>query len=426
LVGEVWLASGQSNMAMMVRTPGTQYGRVIDADAEVAAANYPTIRMFTTRYVGRDKPLDDAAGMWADEPAWRVCTPQKADRYSAAAYFFARELHKALGVPVGIINSSVGMLGAACFTSREALLSEPELRYYVDEFDRKVASYPEDKARYERELEEWKAAAAQAEAEGKPKPPAPKGVADPRTSLFVTCNAYNGMIAPLAPYAVKGAIWYQGESDSIRPEQYRTLFPLMIRDWRRTWNNDDLFFLFVQLANADLTDWKPLVWDSWPRLREAQLMTLSVPKTGMAVAIDIGDPKDLHAPNKQDVGRRLALAAQGVVYGRDIVYSGPIYERMTVEGGRIRLFFKHLGSGLVAKTPGGDLRADAPLQTFTIAAAEGEFAPAQARIDGDTVVVWSDSVARPAAVRYAWSNDPVGCNLYNKAALPASPFRTSR
>jgi sialate O-acetylesterase len=224
---------------------------------------------------------------------------------------------------------------------------------------------------------------------------------------------YNGMIAPLIPFAVQGAIWYQGESNATRAYQYRKLFSDMIRDWRKNWGSEDFSFLFVQLANFDQAG--PA--NCWAELREAQNMALSLPKTGMAVTIDIGNPKDIHPRNKQEVGRRLALAAEGVTYGCDVVYSGPMYKSMVSEAGKIRVSFDHLDGGLICGDAG-------ELKGFTIAGTDKQFVPAQAKIDGDTVVVWADGVANPVAVRYGWADNPDYCNLYNKAGLPASPFRT--
>jgi sialate O-acetylesterase len=222
------------------------------------------------------------------------------------------------------------------------------------------------------------------------------------------------MIAPLVPYAIKGVIWYQGESNVGRAYQYRKLFPALINSWRRAWGYE-FPFLFVQLAN--FLERKPEPTESaWAELREAQLLTLkTVPKTGMAVAIDIGEANDIHPRNKQDVGKRLALAALAIAYGQKIVYSGPIYRSMRIEGNKIRIFFDHVGSGLVAK---GE-----KLTGFAIAGEDRKFVWANAKIEGNTVVVWSEQVPKPVAVRYGWADNP-DCNLYNKEGLPASPFRT--
>jgi len=237
---------------------------------------------------------------------------------------------------------------------------------------------------------------------------------DPRASPGRPAGLYNAMIMPLTPYAVRGVIWYKGESNAQRPAQYRKLFPALIRDWRQAWGEGDFPFLYVQLANWGIHIPQ---WD-WPRLREAQLMTLSLPKTGMAVAIDIGDGSDIHPKNKQEVGYRLALAAQGIAYGRDVIYSGPIYESMAVEGGKIRLHFRQVYRGLVAK----NLWAGS-LSGFEIAGEDRKSVAADARIEADAIVVSSEDVPRPTAVRYAWSMNPQP-SVYNQAGLPASPFRT--
>ena len=227
---------------------------------------------------------------------------------------------------------------------------------------------------------------------------------------------YNGMIAPLLNYTIKGVIWYQGESNTARPHEYQKLFPALIADWRRQWNQGDFPFLYVQLANYMQAKDQPSE-SNWAELREAQLKTLSVPDTAMAVAIDIGEWNDVHPLDKEDVGKRLALGAQKVAYGDDtVVYSGPIYQSMEIEGNRITLAFTHVGSGLIAK--GGKLKE------FAIAGADKKFVWATAKIEGDKVIVRNDDIPNPVAVRYAWADNPEGANLYNKEGLPASPFRT--
>ena len=399
LVGEVWVCSGQSNMQFQV-------GSSLNARQEIAAANYPTMRLFTVPMVVAGQPQKDVEGQWA--PA----TPQTVEKFSAVGYFFGRDLHKALGVPVGLINSSWGGSPAEAWTSRAVLDSLPEAKSYVDERNQALAKYPQQVEEFKRQYDDWLRAVAKAETEGSLIPSAPRMPDDPRTGNHAVAGLYNTMIAPLTPYAIRGAIWYQGESNSPRAREYRKLFPAMIQDWRHAWGEGDFPFLFVQLANWITPD---PTWN-WPELCEAQLMTLSVPKTGMAVAIDIGDPYDIHPKNKQEVGRRLALAAEAVAYGRDVVYSGPIYESMAVEGNKVRLRFKHVDGGLVAK--GG-----AALKGFEIAGEDRKFVPAESAIDGKTIVVRSGQVASPVAVRYAWADNPT-CNLYNKAGLPASPFRT--
>jgi sialate O-acetylesterase len=228
---------------------------------------------------------------------------------------------------------------------------------------------------------------------------------------------FNGMISPLLPYAVQGAIWYQGESNASRANQYETIFPMLINDWRKQWNNPKMPFLFVQLANYMAA--KPEPGESeWAELRDAQSKTLSVNKTGMAVIIDIGEAKDIHPRNKQDVAYRLSLAARKIAYAQDIVYSGPTYNSYKIDGNKIIITFKNTGSGLVAKDKYGYLKG------FAIAGEDKKFVWAKAVIDGDKVVVWSNDINNPVAVRYAWADNPDDANFYNKEGLPASPFRT--
>jgi sialate O-acetylesterase len=263
------------------------------------------------------------------------------------------------------------------------------------------------------ENERWLGAIRQAKAEGKPEPEAPSILNVPNVTAM-PAGLYNGMISPLAPFAVRGAIWYQGESNTWRAFQYRKLLKSVIQGWREAWGQKDFYFLTVQLAN-----WEGWTWwiHDWSSLREAQSMSLTLLQTGLAVTIDIGDSNDIHAKNKQEVGRRLALSALAKTYGQNITGSGPLYKSMSIENDKIRIHFDNVGKGLVAK--------DGSLQTFMIAGRpDQQFVQAQAKIEGDTVVVWSPEVPKPIAVRYAWATNPIGCNLYNFDGLPASPFRT--
>lgn len=403
LVGEVWVCSGQSNMEwpLFLARNGEQ---------EVASANYPQIRLFIVPKAIADQPQEDLPG-----GEWRVCTPESARNFSAVGYFFARELHRALNVPVGMVESAWGGTPAESWTSLSTLETNPVLRPILQNWERAVQGYPQALQRFYQQLQAWEESAAKARAEGKPEPPRPNRPVHPRNNPWKPAGLFNAMILPLVPYAIQGAIWYQGESNTGRAYEYRTLFPAMIQDWRKAWGQGDFPFLFVQLANFMATRPEPGE-SAWAELREAQLMTLKLPKTGMAVAIDIGEANDIHPRNKQDVGKRLALNALAIAYGKKVEYSGPIYTRMKREGSRIRLYFKHVDGGLT--TPNGE-----PLKGFAIAGADRKFVWADARIEGDTVVVSSPQVAEPVAVRYAWADNPV-CNLYNKAGLPASPFRT--
>jgi sialate O-acetylesterase len=401
-VGEVWICSGQSNMEMAVSNGPTWWGGVRNADQEVATANYPMIRHFGVKKAVAGKPQTDVEGQWL------IASPQTTGQFTAVGYFFGREVHRKLGVPVGLIHTSWGGTPAEAWTSYGSLAGDPALASIVSDWEKKLADYPAQLEKYRHGLDDWSRAAPQAEADGKAAPRPPEFPDDPQSSSWRASGLFNAMIAPLIPFGIRGAIWYQGESNADRAEQYRKLFPAMISDWRRAWGEGDFPFLFVQLAGFEDSG-------TWPELREAQAMTLSLPKTGLAVAADIGERYDIHPKNKQEVGRRLALDAEAIAYGRNVEYSGPVYDRMKVEGNHVTLQFKRRGGGLVAR--------GRSLSGFEIAGDDRKFVPADAQIQGGNVVVSSPKVAKPAAVRYAWRDFPE-CSLYNKAGLPAPPFRT--
>jgi len=404
LVGEVWVCSGQSNMEMPVQGWGSGVNNYQD---EVAHGDHPMLHLFTVQKGVAAKPQRDVQGFWV------TARPQTVADFSAVGYFFGRELLQVLNVPVGLIHSSWGGTPAEAWTSRGTLESEPEFQSILEAGRNLLSPYPKDFEEFNQQLAQWRKDSDQAESEGAPVPAAPTVPEDPRRHPWRPAGLFNAMLMPLTSYAIRGAIWYQGEANADRPAQYCKLFPAMITDWRHAWQEGDFPFLFVQLANWGI--YSP--HSNWPELREAQLKTLSLPKTGMAVTIDIGDGSDIHPKDKQDVGYRLALAAQAIAYGRDVIYSGPIYDSMAVEGDKIRLRFKYVYGGLVAKN------SAAGLSGFEIAGDDRKFVGAQASIDGDTVVVRSDRTPHPVAVRYAWGMNP-SCNLYNRAGLPASPFRT--
>ncbi|MGO8731558.1 MAG: sialate O-acetylesterase [Terriglobia bacterium] len=401
LVGEVWVCSGQSNMQMSVNA-------VMNSQDEIARANYPRIHLFSVERTVANKPQGDVRGYWVGT------RPQTIGEFSAVAYFFGRELLQVLNVPIGVIHSSWGGTPAEAWTSQATLESDPEFTSILDAGTKLLSPYPKAFQDYEQQIAQWREDSDKAESAGAPVPLAPPVPDDPRRSPWRPAGLFNAMIMPLTPYAIRGAIWYQGESNADRPAQYRKLFPAMIRDWRHAWEEGDFPFLFVQLANWGISQPR----SNWPELREAQQMTLSLPKTGMAVTIDIGDGSDIHPKNKQEVGYRLALPAEAIAYGRDVIYSGPIYESMAAEGGKVRLRFKYVYGGLVAKNS-----PSSTLSGFEIAGDDHKFFAAQAKVDGDTVVVGSEKAPHPVAVRYAWAMNP-SCNLYNRAGLPASPFRT--
>lgn len=551
LVGEVWLCSGQSNMEM----PLAGWGKVLNYEEEISKANYPDIRLFTVKRTMRLKP-----GQTINSEGWKRCAPQTVADFSATAYFFGRELHQSLHVPIGLVHSSWGGTIIEAWMSAAALDSFPEFKQRLQNLQDFIARH---QSAVEKE-EDWFILAEQAwdeevrvrdrgltdpggrwsqvdwdardwktmnlptvwEEAGLPgldgvvwfrkeinlprilrgrRLTLQLGAVDdvdstyfnsvliggqdgwnaPRTYLvpgelvragknvitvrvrdnrgnggiwgdpdllklsgpgrrqFPLAGAWqyrvgldwnelatptltpgnpnyptqlsNGMIEPLIPFALRGAIWYQGESNVSRAYQYRRLFPALIRDWRKRWQQGDFPFLFVQLANFMPLKDEPGE-DSWAELREAQLLTLQQPNTAMTVATDIGDADDIHPKNKQEVGRRLALGALRVAYDRKMIHSGPIYHSMQREGNKIRLLFDYVGEGLVIKN-------GPPLIGFAIAGSDRQFRWAKAELDGNEVVVWHEEVPNPVAVRYAWAANPRG-NLYNSAGLPASPFRT--
>lgn len=398
IVGEVWLCSGQSNMRWPVRDS-------LEPLKEIESATWPKIRLFTVA----ESPKDDVVGKWVE------CSPKSVGGFSGAGYFFGRELHQKLGRPVGLIHSSVGGTPAQAWTRLEPLLADPEFKQLVEKWDERKQGMEQARAKHEERVAKWKEAVKKAKEEGT-KPPLRPRYVDPVTSPTRPANLYNGMIAPLIPFAMRGVIWYQGEGNAGNPELYARLFPAMIRDWREQWGQGDFPFLFVQLANHTQRFDTPTD-PPWARLREAQLKSLSVTNTGMAVAIDIGSEKSIHPRNKQDVGQRLAAWALHSVYGKkDVVPSGPIFDTMKTEGNKVRLHFRFADGGLVNK-------AEDSVKGFAIAGEDRQFVWADAKIDGKTVVVSSDKVKQPVAVRYGWAANPE-VSLYNKAGLPASPFRT--
>src|SRR5262245_21569378 len=388
LVGEVWICGGQSNMAWRLNQSD-------NAEVEIAGAKYPMIRLFSVPRVEVDAPVTDV------KAGWKECSPETAATFSAVGYYFGRDLHKARNVPIGLINNAVGGSPAESWMSALVLNTDAEYKQFNPDYQRRMGDY--DKA-----MEKYREDAEKAKAENKPAPRAPG-------KPWMPSGLYNGMLAPLAPYGIRGAIWYQGESNAGRAYQYRRLFPAMIANWRAIWGQGDFPFLFVQLAAFGPNSTK-LGESDWAELREAQLMTLStLPKTGMALAIDVGTYDDIHPRNKQPVGSRLALSARSVAYGEKIVHSGPVYHSMKVEGGKVSLSFKHVGGGLEAR--GGELKG------FIIAGEDKVWREAKAEIKGDGVIVSSAEAPKPVAVRYAWMKYPT-CNLYNKEGLPATPFRT--
>lgn len=406
LVGEVWLCSGQSNMDFTVaKTDKYYFAGVNNEAAEVAAADYPKIRMFTGEWTKAYEPQARVGG------TWKVCTPENVREFSAIGYFFARDLQQALKVPVGIVTLTYGASTAQAWIRREAIAANPQLRPALEEFDAKVKAYvPPTQDDFKR----WQEAAAKAKSEKK-RPPR-RTHPDPVQDQHNPTVMYNGMIAPVVPYAVRGVLWYQGESITAP----RELFPLwnetLINDWRTLWGRPSgvkgatpLPFYFCQLAAQRAPS-------NGPEVREWQTDALKLPDTAMAVTVDIGDEHNVHPKDKQDVGDRLCRIALAKTYGRPVEYSGPQFVGMKSYGAALQLTFSH--------TTGGLRDHGSPIRAFEVAGTDGKFHAATANIDGDSVFVSSPDVPVPVSARYAWSEYPDGCNLYNGAGLPAPPFRT--
>lgn len=532
LIGDVWLGSGQSNMEWVLANTN-------DAQKEIAAANYPKIRMFTVEKDQSFKPLQDLKS-----GEWKECTPANAGNFSAVAYFFGRTLNKELDIPMGLINSSWGGTKVEPWISWDLISQEAEYKNMkLNELEKQsqqseknvvkfLAAMKNDKGIAEKwfdpsaDVSTWRKISVPSTFEnseigntdgivwyrkefnlsasdlkdatlslgpvddvdvtyingteigsmntwneariypvkkellregknvlvikvtdnsggggiyGKPEVVFFQSGENKITLagdwLYKTSvvskefnvlefgpNAYpshlfNAMIAPITPYAIRGVIWYQGESNTSAAYRYSELFPMLIKNWRSKWGYD-FPFLWVQLANFMKPSAEPSE-SNWAELREAQRMALALPKTGQAVIIDIGEADDIHPRNKKDVGHRLALSALAVEYGKSLVHSGPVYKSMEVRDGKAVLTFEHTGTGLMAKADKyGYLRG------FTIAGEDKRFYWAKAVVEGNQVVVYSDQVKIPVAVRYAWADNPEDANFYNRDGLPASPFRT--
>lgn len=410
LVGEVWLGSGQSNMAMTV-------SRSKDFEAEQAAANLPNIRMFRESSGAATEPQEEGSGKW------EVCTPETVGNFSATAFFFGRELHKSLKLPVGLINSSVGGTPIEAWTSMAAQKNLAELKPLFARWDNETATYDPDKAKaqYEKLSAEWRVVAKKARDEGKQPPRPPQPPVNPRKNSHHPAVLFNGKIAPLVPYAIRGAVWYQGESNANSnragnsAENYGLQLRTMIADWRSRWGQGDFPFAWVQLPLYKKPQADPVEESGWAIVREQMLKTLKVPNTGMAITLDLGEANDIHPKDKQGVGKRLAMWALAKVYNqKGLVPSGPLPDGYEIVGEEVVLSFR-FASGLKAK--------GAELKGFAIAGADQKWLTAKARIEGDQVIVWHPDIKQPKAVRYAWADHP-DANLINGASLPASPFRT--
>lgn len=406
LIGEVWICSGQSNMQWGV-------GGAKDADLEILAAKHPNIRLISVPNAGTQEPQKDFRGHW------QICDPRTVGGFSAVGYFFGRQLHETLGVPVGLINDAWG--GSACeaWVRRDLLEKDPKYAHLMQTWQQREMNYDQERQARSREDAARKAEPKTSKGQGRRPSGGLEGLMSGNARPG---NIYNGVLKPTIGYGIRGVIWYQGETNAGRAYQYRDLFPLMIRSWRDEWGQGDFPFYWVQLADYLAESPEPR-GSAWAELREAQTMTMSrLPKTGQAVIIDIGEGKDIHPRNKQDVAMRLARWALARDYGIPVAHQSPTYKSMERQGKKVVITFDHVGGGLrtfdVEEARG-----------FAIAGADQKFVPARARVTGPnahgrkTVEVWADGVSEPVAVRYAWADNPV-CNLYSAEGLPATPFRT--
>ena len=411
LVGEVWLGSGQSNMAWTV-------DKSRDFPAEREKARFPMIRMFKETSGPAGEPKLEGKGQWV------VCSPETVGGFSATGYFFGREIHQALGVPVGVINSSVGGTPVEAWTRWEAQKDLPELKPLFESWEKRIAAWDPAKAAEQHKLarEKHKVAVEKAKAEGKTPPAAPRAPVDPKNDTHRPAVLFNAKINPLIPYGVRGAIWYQGENNAGGPnaKNYGLQLRTMIADWRKLWiaTPEDFAFAWVQLPNFRKAQEKPVEESGWVVVREQMTDCLAVPGTGMAITLELGEANDIHPKDKQNVGKRLAQWALHSVYGKkEIAPSGPLYEGHAVKGSEVLVRFKHAHQGLKLNP--------AARSGFAIRGSDGEWKWGNARVDGETVVVSHPEIQQPVAVRYAWADNPVA-TLFNGAGLPAAPFRTDR
>jgi sialate O-acetylesterase len=404
LVGEVWIGSGQSNREFTISKKVKSFAGVTNEEQEIAAADYPRIRMFTVAAAKVYEPAKDVKG------EWKLCTPENVPAFSAVGYYFARDLQKAINQPVGIVTTAFGASCAEAWISRETMSSDPKLQPYLEALDAAVKFYREN---------------PNAPAADAPRPPRtinnrsgpnpPARQRDPSQDQHYPTVCYQGMVAPLVPMAVRGVIWYQGESiigGTRGLNEYGYVQSALVKDWRKQFGQPSLPFYIVQLPGQQNLS-------NNPRVREEQATILELPNTGMVVSIDLGEARDVHPHNKAPVGDRLARIALANVYGKPVEAAGPMFRGMTIDGHAGRVNFEH-AQGLAAR---GE-----KLTGFQIAGADKKFVDAEAKIDGNSVIVSSPQVAAPVAVRYAWDNYPegIGCNLFNAAGLPAAPFRTDK
>lgn len=407
VVGDVWLCSGQSNMEFVV-------SRAMQAEQEIASAHFPLVRQILV-----ERTTGDAPSLTLPAAGWKAASPATVGNFTAVGYFFARDVHSRTGIPIGLISCARGGTPIETWMSSMAIANEPTAAGVLERWAQDVAAFPQQKAEFDQRMKAWRAEEAAVKAKGekahaawledskRPQPPR----AQPR-SRFQPMGGFNGMLYPLLPCAVQGVLWYQGEENNMSPENYHALFSALITSWRAHLGQGDIPFYWVNLAGFKGYDAAGI---NFARIREAQTKTLALPNTAQALAIDVGDPKDIHPTNKQEVGRRLALIAKKRVYGIMADDTGPSFASVTREGGALRVRFQDADSGLIAY--------DRPPQALEIAGADRVFRPAGGKIEGNTLVVSAKDVPEPVAVRYAYRNAPPA-NLYGGNGLPVVPFRS--
>ena len=414
LIGEVWLCSGQSNMEWPV-------DKSLNFEQEKASADFPEIRHFKIPRTSSAFAQPNVKG------EWQVCTPSKVGGFSAVGYFFARDLFQKLDVPIGLVNSTWGGTSIEVWMSPESVTATPVLTELNEKLFAQSSLSPEGKKRYEEyvaKLKRWTSETelALSKNEVVTEPPT---VPWPAWDNPQPTQLYKGMIHPLAPFAIRGVLWYQGESNGFEDGIYKTKLEALIQGWRQKWNQGDFPFYIVQIANYIKPNEEG---KTWARVRESQLKALEIPNTGLAVTVDLGDSTDIHPKNKQDVGSRLALWALAGPYGKDIEPSGPLYQSHRIEGDKIHIAFSHAKNGLMLGKKEGlspvEPDTAGKLKWIEIAAEDRVFRPADATIEGSELVVSHPQISSPLAVRYAFIQDPAAANLYNKEGLPASPFRS--
>ena len=420
LVGDVWLCSGQSNMEWGLGG--------CDAPEDIRVANFPQIRHFGVEANFASSPQPNVKGRW------NVCNPETAPGFTAVGFYFARRVHEETAIPIGLLRSSVGGTNIECWMSQETLMNTPTLEPYAKMMRESLTQYQNDLQAIIPEVEAWTKRSRDAISAGSqvPMPPAIPEFPFGEKMFRPRCvTLHNGMIHPLKTFTLKGVLWYQGENNAGNAAdglQYIEKKRAMIHDWREWFGDPNLPFYYVQLAAWQKPTEDPGLADGWAFFRDAQRQCLNLPHTGMAVAIDIGDADDIHPKNKYDVGERLARWALAREYSNPLEVSGPLYRSLTIEGNKAIIAFDHVGSGLVAGNKNGrhpvEFSESTLLKRFAIAGHDRKWYWAEAKIEGGNVICTHPNVPQPVAVRYAFSMNPSGANLYNRDGLPASPFRT--